>query len=417
MGIVLFQTIFAIMALIGVFMTAFTQFSLPDFLIKNLQQMGFDSPTPIQQQAIPIALEGHDILGSAQTGTGKTAAFSIPIVTKISQSPSGTALVLCPTRELAMQVHAVIQQMLGQGNRIRTALLIGGEPIFKQFSQLRANPRIVVGTPGRVNDHISRKTVRFNETSLLILDETDRMLDMGFGIQLDEIITHLPKARQTLMFSATLPPEIVRLSRNYLTEPKRLEVGETKAPVLLKQDILHLSQGEKYDTLVKELDKRDGSVLIFVKTKRDADDLSYRMGDAYGVEALHGDLPQRRRSMVIKGFRDQRFRILVATDIASRGLDISHIQHVINYDLPQCPEDYLHRVGRTARAGAEGSAISFISYEDGKKWHAIRRLLNPNDYKEIGKPAFAGAGGGRGRYQPSSRPGDRFQKSGFKRSW
>jgi ATP-dependent RNA helicase DeaD len=294
---------------------------------------------------------------------------------------------------------------------------------------LRMRPRIVVGTPGRVNDHIERGSVRFNETTMLVLDETDRMLDMGFGIQLDQILEHLPTAptRQTLMFSATLPPEIVRLSDKYLNNPKRVKMGETKAPVLLKQDIIHLSQQEKYDKLLSELEAREGSVLIFVKTKRDADELSYRISEIHeATEALHGDLPQRRRTMVIKGFREQRFRILIATDIASRGLDISHIQHVINYDLPQCPEDYLHRVGRTARAGAEGSAVSFVSADDSRKWQSIRRLLSPDDYKEIGKPAYAGGGnggryrqgGGRPSYNAGGRPSGNFQKpSSFRRSW
>jgi ATP-dependent RNA helicase DeaD len=399
----------------------FSQFELPSALTAALSAMGFTEPTPIQKEAIPIAMEGHDVLGSAQTGTGKTAAFSIPVVAKMLNNTRGTALILCPTRELAMQVVAVVHQLLGRSSQIKTALLIGGEPIFRQFNQLRMRPRIIVGTPGRVNDHIERGSVKLNETSILVLDETDRMLDMGFGIQLDQILEHLPTAptRQTLMFSATLPPEIVRLSDKYLNNPKRVKMGESKAPVLLKQDILHLAQQDKYDTLIKELENREGAILIFVKTKRDADELSYRIGQVHDAEALHGDLPQRRRSMVIKGFRDQRFRILIATDIASRGLDISHIQHVINYDLPQCPEDYLHRVGRTARAGAEGSAVSFISSEDSRKWQAIRRLLSPNDYKEIGKPAYAGNSNGGGRYrQGGGRPGGNFQRtSSFKRSW
>lgn len=419
----------------------FSTFGLPEALNHSLEAMGFTEPTPIQQDAIPLAMEGHDILGSAQTGTGKTAAFSIPLVAKMLNSPKGTALVLCPTRELAMQVVTVIHQLLGRQSRLRTALLIGGEPIFRQFQQLRQRPRIIVGTPGRVQDHLERGTVKLGETSLLVLDETDRMLDMGFGIQLDEILEHLPVApeRQTLMFSATLPAEIVRMSNKYLHEPKRVAMGEAQTPVLLKQDIVHLGQREKYDALVKELEAREGTILVFVKTKRDADELSYQLGETHEAEALHGDLPQRRRSMVIKGFRDRRFRILVATDIAARGLDISHIQHVINYDLPQCPEDYLHRVGRTARAGAEGSAVSFISHEDSRKWQAIRRLLKPTDYTEIGKPAYVGGGrrdGGRfqgdrrqstyGRgsnssYRDNNGPrhqGGQPQKaSGFKRGW
>lgn len=401
----------------------FSKFNLPSALTSALAAMGFTEPTPIQKEAIPIAMEGHDVLGSAQTGTGKTAAFAIPVVAKMLNNARGTALILCPTRELAMQVVAVVHELLGRNSQIKTALLIGGEPIFRQFNQLRMRPRIIVGTPGRVNDHIERGSVRFNETSILVLDETDRMLDMGFGIQLDQILEHLPTAptRQTLMFSATLPPEIVRLSDKYLNSPKRVKMGESKAPVLLKQDIVHLAQQDKYDALLKELENREGAVLIFVKTKRDADELSYRISQVHeATEALHGDLPQRRRTMVIKGFREQRFRILIATDIASRGLDISHIQHVINYDLPQCPEDYLHRVGRTARAGAEGSAVSFVSSDDSRKWQSIRRLLSPDDYKEIGKPAYAGGGGnGGGRYrQGGGRPGGNFQRtSSFKRSW
>ena len=360
-------------------MKNFEGFGLSPALAKSLARMNYASPTPIQEKAIPLALQGHDILGSAQTGTGKTAAFSIPLVEALLRSPRGTALVLTPTRELAKQVLDVIHQLLGEQSPIKTAFIIGGESMGKQLTQLRAKPRIIVGTPGRINDHLARGSMALHDTGFLVLDETDRMLDMGFGVQLDKIFKFLPKQRQTLMFSATLPKGIIALSAKYLNNPQRVSVGETNVIAInIKQDVIKIEQGDKYKELMNQLYDRQGSVIVFVKTKHGADRIAKNLRrDGFTSEALHGDLRQNRRDKVMQNFRNQNFRVLIATDIAARGLDVPHIEHVINFDLPQVPEDYIHRMGRTARAGANGSALCFVSSQDGRKWKAIQDLINP----------------------------------------
>lgn len=387
----------------------FDSFQLPAALKASLTKMKFTSPTPIQEQAIPIALEGKDVMGTAQTGTGKTGAFAIPIVAKLLASPRGSAMVMLPTRELATQVIDVVHQLLGANSPIKTALLIGGESMPKQFSQLRARPRIIVGTPGRINDHLERGTLLLHDTGLLVLDETDRMLDMGFGVQIDKIIKFLPPVRQTLMFSATLPPEILKMSERYLKNPARIAVGN--ANVVAKkviQEHIHVSTENKLNELLKQLEARQGSIIVFMKTKFGAEKMARKLSNMkHSADAIHGDLQQRQRDRVIAGFREKRYRILVATDIAARGLDIPHIEHVINYDLPQMPEDYIHRLGRTARADAEGSAISFISGEDALKWRAIQRLLNPDAPQEKGgNRDYKGGGGGKNNNR--KRPFRRF---------
>jgi ATP-dependent RNA helicase DeaD len=360
-------------------MKNFTDFDLPPLLIKALTNMGYTIPTPIQTEAIPAALQGKDILGSAQTGTGKTAAFVVPLINYLMKFPDKGALVLTPTRELAVQVLDVARKMLNTLPAFKTALLIGGEPMPPQFARLRACPRLIIGTPGRINDHLSRGSLQLGDTGFLVLDEADRMLDMGFGVQLDKIVLHLPKERQTLMFSATMPNNIKALSQKYLVDPIRIEVGTSSQPALsIKQEITYTTAARKYEELMKELDQREGSIIVFVKTKWGADLLSEKLNKQnYSTNAIHGDLRQNRRERIIKDFRNRSYRIMVATDIAARGLDIPHVAHIINYDLPQCPEDYIHRIGRTGRCGAEGSALCLITPEDKKRWQAIDRLINP----------------------------------------
>ena len=344
----------------------FSTFNLPSALMDTLVRMQFTTPTPVQAQAIPPALAGQDILASAQTGTGKTAAFAIPLIVKLLGNPRGSALILTPTRELATQVMSVLKSMLGTRNAINTALLIGGESMGPQFIQLRSRPRLIIGTPGRINDHLERGTLMLHDAGFLVLDETDRMLDMGFSLQLDQIAKFLPKTRQTLMFSATMPDNIMKVAAKYLTNPVRIKVGEgdsaPKANANLTHETIHTDAASKYDLLVKELNAREGSIIVFVKTKRGADRLSVKLNkQKMSSDAIHGDLKQSKRDRVIDAFRAKRHRILVATDVAARGLDIDHIRHVVNFDLPHAPEDYIHRIGRTARAGASGSAVSFIS--------------------------------------------------------
>lgn len=357
---------------------SFNQFALAADLQKSLAKMHYKSPTPIQKQTIPLALKGRDIMGSAQTGTGKTAAFAIPLVQNILTNKRGSALVLTPTRELGKQVMEVIHD-LTRFSKVNTAFLIGGEAMTKQLNQLKRDPRIIVGTPGRINDHLERGTLNLQDCHFLVLDETDRMLDMGFSVQLDRIFKHMPSERQSLMFSATLPDNIIKLSKKYLNEPERIAVGSTIKPAKnIKQSVIKLKDEEKYPELVQQLEQREGSVIVFVKTKRGADRLAKRLDkEGFKSEPMHGDLKQNKRDRVIKNYRDMKFRILIATDVAARGLDIPHIAHVVNYDLPQVPEDYIHRIGRTARAGASGEAVCFLSPKDSRKWHAIELLINP----------------------------------------
>lgn len=356
----------------------FHSMNLPQSLLNTLDSLEFTKPTPIQLQTIPTALNKCDILGSAQTGTGKTLAFIIPLIAHVLNDPANAALILTPTRELAQQVIAVAKQLLGFKSNVKAALLIGGEPIFKQFSQLKSHPKIIVGTPGRVIDHLLRKTLKPN-FNFLVLDETDRMLDMGFGIQLEKIIAQLPTARQTLMFSATLPTNIEKLAAKYLNQPKRISIDPIVTFVSkLKEETIKLKESEKFSNLLTQLEQRAGTVIIFVKTKYGADNLSNDLRKKnYKSSAMHGDLKQSKRQRVMNDFRNGHCQIMVATDIAARGLDVPHIQHVVNYDLPNCPEDYIHRVGRTARAGAEGSALNLVSPQDQAKWYAIQRFIDP----------------------------------------
>ncbi|MFM9890706.1 MAG: DEAD/DEAH box helicase [Rickettsiales bacterium] len=366
-------------------MENFDTLGLPPELMGALAYMKYTTPTPLQAAAIPPALEGKDILGSAQTGTGKTAAFGIPLIAKLLNNPTGSALVMTPTRELAVQVMAALEDLLGEGSGIHTALLIGGEPMPKQFSQLRRNPRLIVGTPGRINDHLMRRTCKLTDTNFLVLDETDRMLDMGFGIQIDAIVKFLPAQRQTLMFSATFPPNIVAMSQKYMANPVRIEVGSNNTPMAsIKQEVIPVTETDKYGQLQVQLQQREGSIIVFVQTKFGADKMAKKLCALnHRADAIHGNLNQRQRDRVIADFRAQKCRILVATDIAARGLDIPHIEHVINYDMPQCPEDYIHRIGRTGRNGKEGAAVNLLTGRDGGKWRAIQRLLNPGE-KPVG---------------------------------
>lgn len=368
-------------------MKNFEGLGLNDVLVKSLAYMKYKTPTPIQAQAIPLALEGHDIMGTAQTGTGKTAAFAIPLVEKLLCDSKGAALVLTPTRELGKQIIDVMHQLLGPKSAIKTAFIIGGESMGKQLKQLKAHPRLIVGTPGRINDHLERGTLMLQKTDFLVLDETDRMLDMGFTIQLEKIFKYLPEKRQTLMFSATLPKNILKLSGQYMVDPKRVSVGEVNVVAQnIKQDVIRIEQDKKYGELMSQLHDRNGSVIVFVKTKHGADRMAKNLRrDGFTSEALHGDLKQNKRDRVMNNFRKMNFRVLIATDIAARGLDVPHIEHVINYDLPQVAEDYIHRMGRTARAGAQGSAISFVSHQDGRKWHAIEMLLDPEAANDKGQ--------------------------------
>lgn len=370
----------------------FEKYNLPPALLRALARMQYDQPTAIQDQVIPVALTGQDILGSSKTGSGKTAAFSIPVVAQLINNPGASVLVLAPTRELAEQVAGVMSSMVNGCKHLRTVLLIGGEPIAKQLIRLRTNPHIIVGTPGRVEDHLCRGSLQLDNTTFLVLDEIDRMLDMGFSIQIDKIIKRLPIKRQTLMFSATLDKNIERLAGSYLRQPARISVEINDNEVKnIQEDFLCLPESGKFQVLLEQLSQREGSIIVFVKTQIKADNISYQLQQAgFKVRAIHGGLKQHQRKRVIKDFRNKYYSIIVATDVAARGLDIDHIKHVINYDFPQAAEDYTHRIGRTGRAGATGFALSMIASPQEKRlWRIIHNEPIDQDQRSFReKPNF-----------------------------
>ena len=367
-------------------MDNFLNLGISKEILFNLKSLNLVKPTPVQQRAIVPGYEGKDILAIANTGTGKTAAFGIPIIQRLNQNKSLSALILSPTRELSIQIGKHLRELMGKNINIKSAVLIGGDSMKKQIDLIKKKPRIIIGTPGRIYDHINRKTLNLKSINILVLDETDRMLDLGFIQQIQKIINFLPSKKQTLLFSATLPKNIRNISTKYLFNPVNISV-EKKEKILqnINHNTLNINQGEKYNKLLQELDTREGSVIVFMKTKHSSKKIYLKLlKDGQSVNTIHGNIRQNKRINILNKFRNQKFRVLVATDIAARGLDIPHIEHVINYDLPQRTEDYIHRIGRTARAGKKGSALSFISENDKKIWKMISKLINPNiEDKEI----------------------------------
>lgn len=354
----------------------FNEMNLPAEILANLARLDILTPTDIQKQSIPNAILGMDILASSQTGSGKTLAYLLPAITKILHE-NAKILVLVPTRELAVQVHQALVKTVGRV-RISGVPVIGGEPFGKQVSRLITKPNVIVATPGRLIDHINRGTAKLADFGYLVLDEMDRMLDMGMKEQIDEIAKCLPTKRQVLMFSATMPHHIVEASRKYLNNPHKVTIGKANqaAPEII-QEFVDVKEEAKYGELDRHLSAKEGTAIVFVQTKRGADKLARGLkNNGHQAEAIHGDLNQSRRTRVLDAFRKGRTRILVATDVAARGLDVDHVQYVFNYDLPSCPEDYLHRIGRTGRAGAKGFAISFVSGSDIPRRRAIERLIN-----------------------------------------
>ena len=362
-------------------MENFDKLGISKEILSNLKFLNLSHPTPVQQQAIRPGFEGKDILAIANTGTGKTAAFGIPIIERLNKNKSLSAIILTPTRELDVQVGKHLRDLMGKSIKIKTAVLIGGDSIKKQIELIKQKPRIFIGTPGRINDHISRKTINLKNINILVLDETDRMLDLGFINQIQKIINFLPKNRQTLLFTATLPNNIKKISEKFLKDPLKIRV-ETKENILRNIDhsVLNIKQADKYEKLLEELNSRHGSILVFMKTKHSSKRIYLKLQkDGMSVNAIHGNVRQNKRLNILNKFRNQKFTVLIATDIAARGLDIPHIEHVINYDLPQRTEDYIHRIGRTARAGKKGSALSFISESDKKIWKDICKLITPDE--------------------------------------
>jgi ATP-dependent RNA helicase DeaD len=390
-------------------MTTFQDFALPEALQHKLDALGFDKPTPVQERAIPAALEHRDILGSAQTGTGKTAAFSIPLLTKIMNHADVYGIIVTPTRELALQVDEQIRAFLSAKSKIRSVVLIGGASIERQVQALGKRPKIVVGTPGRIIDHLERKSLDLSGFNYVVLDETDRMLDMGFSEPIAEIFSHVSKERQTLLFSATLPKNIQKISAQYLQNPVRIEMGQVNSVGdNIVQSTQFVSKDGKFEMLVDALREHDQSAIVFMNSKFATEKMAKRLKSAgITAEAIHGDLRQSRRERVISNLRDNKFRVLVATDVAARGIDVPHIHQVINFDLPRQTEDYIHRIGRTGRNGAQGIALNLATRDDMEKLNDIERLINP----KAAKSAYNRPAGKPGRKKPQAKGRWRNKKS------
>ncbi len=346
-------------------------------LLEILSQHKFVTPTPIQEKSIPAALTGTDLMGIAQTGTGKTLAFGIPMIQRLAQSEGkGTGLVVLPTRELALQVNETLKK-IGTPIGLKTAILIGGEAIGRQHQALKRSPHIIIATPGRLIDHLDHKTVDLSKTQVLVLDEADRMLDMGFAPQINKILEKVPKGRQTLLFSATMPAAIVKIANTYMRTPLRIEVAPAGSAVTsVTQEIYFLERGQKLPLLSTIVKQYNGSILVFSRTKFGAKKIA-RDIRAMGVTAteIHSNRSLNQRLEALKGFKLGNYRVLVATDIAARGIDVTGIQLVINYDLPDQAEDYVHRIGRTGRASMTGHAISFATHDQRRDVNLIERLI------------------------------------------
>ncbi len=344
-------------------------------LLEIIGKLNFLIPTPIQHQSIPVAIEGKDVMGIAQTGTGKTLAFGIPMIQRLAMG-KGKGLVILPTRELALQVDESLKK-IGKPLGLRTAILIGGESIGKQIRQLKAAPHIIIATPGRLIDHLEQKTATLSAVAILVLDEADRMLDMGFAPQIKKILQAVPTKRQTMLFSATMPEEIVNIAKSYMQLPVRVEVAPTGSTIAsTTQELFFVHKQDKLALLENILREYKGSVLIFTRTKFGAKKLANSIRNmSHTAAEIHSNRSLNQRLEALAGFKVGKYRVLVATDIAARGIDVIGIELVVNYDLPEQPNDYVHRIGRTGRANHEGHAVSFATVEQRFDVRAIERLI------------------------------------------
>jgi ATP-dependent RNA helicase DeaD len=347
-------------------------------LLRALDEVGYERPTPVQRQTIPLMLQGRDVIAQSQTGTGKTAAFALPLIQQIDAARNQVqALVVAPTRELSVQVAETIHK-LGKHRNVSDLPIYGGQPIDRQLRALSRGVQIVVGTPGRLMDHIRRGTLDLSRVRMVVLDEADQMLDMGFIEDIEFILDQVPESRQIALFSATLPPRIRQLAKRYLTDPVAISTSREKVTVpQVSQYYVETTRQTKLEALTRILDmERPESAIVFVRTKRETDELGESLvGRGYGAQVIHGDLGQAQRERAIAAFRDGRADVLVATDVAARGLDIPDVSHVINFDIPTDPEVYVHRIGRTARAGRSGSAITFVTPRERNLLKTIERLI------------------------------------------
>ncbi|MFA6098057.1 MAG: DEAD/DEAH box helicase [Patescibacteria group bacterium] len=398
----------------------FSGLGIAPSLLDALDRLHFTEPTPVQRRSIPIAIEGQDLIAIAQTGTGKTMAFGIPMIQRLAQV-KGRGLIILPTRELAIQVDEALQT-IGHALGLRTAVLIGGAPMGKQKQSLQRKPHAIIATPGRLLDHMEQRTISLNDVTILILDEADRMLDMGFAPQIKKILAEVPKKRQTMLFSATMPKAIVEIAHKYMAVPIHVEIAPSGTAVeKVTQEVFFLNKEAKPQLLEKLLKEHLGSVLVFVRTKHMARKLTRRVSDmGHTAAEIHSNRSLGQRRAALDGFKSGKFRVLIATDIAARGIDVTGIELVVNFDLPSTADDYIHRIGRTARAGRQGMAISFATFDQRGDIRSIERLLRkslpvrqlPNlpaarhftDPGEAPRQFFSR------RRQGSSQPGGRFQR-------
>lgn len=366
-------------------LTTFQDLGLSTDLLQSLQTLGFTEATPIQEQTIPFAIQGRDLLGQAQTGTGKTAAFGIPLVEKVALDEEALqALVITPTRELAMQVADALNQ-LGQHKNVRTVPIYGGQDINRQIRSLKKRPQIIVGTPGRLQDHIRRRTIKLSTLQCVVLDEADEMLQMGFREDIEAILAETPADRQILLFSATMPRDIKELAKKFMNNPKEVKVKSKELTMpSIKQFYLELAPKQKFDVLCNLIDIQTPDLaIIFGRTKKRVDEITEGLTQrGYQAEGIHGDFSQAHRDAVIRRFRSGSIDIMVATDVAARGLDISDVTHVYNFDIPQFADSYVHRIGRTGRAGKTGVATTFVTYREMEQLRHIERLTKQKMTKQ-----------------------------------
>ena len=353
----------------------FSDLKIHPKLLEVLSKLNFHTPTPIQSKAIPVVLEGKDIIGIAQTGTGKTLAFALPMIERLIQV-KGRGVVVLPTRELALQVEDVFRKVGGSFG-LRTALLIGGADIGRQKKDLRLNPHVIIGTPGRMIDHLQQRTLPLNDVRVLVLDEADRMLDMGFAPQIKKILEVVPRDRQTLLFSATMPDNIVKIATQHMKLPVRIEVSRPGTTVeRVVQEIFIIEKSRKDQLLEAILKECEGTALIFSRTKYGAKKICRKLNQiGYKSAEIHSNRSLSQRREALDGFKSGKYKVLVATDIAARGIDVIGIELVLNYDIPEFAEDYVHRIGRTGRAGEEGHAITFAMPDQRDKIRQIERLI------------------------------------------
>ena len=348
-------------------------------MLHSLKRAGYDSPSPIQAEFIPVGLEGHDVIGQAKTGTGKTAAFGIPLIEMLEALGKGPqGIILAPTRELVQQIVVELQK-LAHGQDVAICGIYGGEPIDRQLRALSRGVDIVVGTPGRVIDHIERRTLYLGDIYHVVLDEADRMLDIGFRPDIERILRRVPDPHQTMLLSATISDDVRRLAQRYMYRPVEMNLSRDEPSVeTIKQFYVTIEQERKFDLLVHLLDRdQPRQCIVFTRTKRGADKLAERLGRRIrGVSTIHGDLPQGARNRVMQGFRDGTIPVLVATDVVGRGIDVNDISHVINFDVPDDAENYVHRIGRTGRMGKDGLAYMFVCPDQGEPLTAIENLIN-----------------------------------------